>query len=498
MAKIKHSFTAGKMNKDLDERLVPQGEYRNAMNIQVRTTDGDSGVGDAGVVQNLEGNSEVGTATGQELNASFATTDFKCVGSIDDEKTDSAFFLFTSGSFSADDENSTTSITKIDTIIRQDASSGVTTPVFVDKWGFQCPIASVYTVAPTGIIPGITVPAIVSELRVNMNIEFYQVGDDTNVQNAKIKSIDGNTINFWEQVNTDSASWGNFTHARFTHDRVLKLDPDRNITGINIIDDLLFFTDGVNEPKKINITRSMRGTTTDGNSHTQLYVTNENNNLELAGDLEFGPFQSIVSSDVLEEHVTVLRPAPTTPPTIHVDARDFGELQFLTPNMVFDGYNVGDTVNLGLDSDGLPITSPPLSQTSFRPGDEIQVTEENSLDANLTSFKVTFVNYLNVDGTISDTPTDEAQFEIMTMSDEVGEANLEWLFKIVLPKPKLELKFARFGYRYRYEDGEYSAFSPFSEIAFDPGLFDYDSVSCLLYTSPSPRDLSTSRMPSSA
>ena len=27
---------------------------------------------------------------------------------------------------------------------------------------------------------------------------------------------------------------------------------------------------------------------------------------------------------------------------------------------------------------------------------------------------------------------------------------------------------------------------------------EYDSVSCLLYTSPSPRDLSTSRMPSSA
>ena len=29
------------------------------------------------------------------------------------------------------------------------------------------------------------------------------------------------------------------------------------------------------------------------------------------------------------------------------------------------------------------------------------------------------------------------------------------------------------------------------------GQFDYDNV-CLLYTSPSPRDLSTSRMPSSA
>jgi hypothetical protein len=59
MGEIKHGFTGGKMNKDLDERLVRQGEYRDAMNIQVRTTTGGGegdGIGDAGVVQNLQGN----------------------------------------------------------------------------------------------------------------------------------------------------------------------------------------------------------------------------------------------------------------------------------------------------------------------------------------------------------------------------------------------------------------------------------------------------------
>ena len=40
MPEIKHQFTKGKMNKDLDERLVPNGEYRDAMNIQIRTTSG--------------------------------------------------------------------------------------------------------------------------------------------------------------------------------------------------------------------------------------------------------------------------------------------------------------------------------------------------------------------------------------------------------------------------------------------------------------------------
>ena len=58
MPEIKHTFTGGKMNKDLDERFVRPGEYRDAMNIQVRATDGDA----AGTVQNLRGNTSIGSS----------------------------------------------------------------------------------------------------------------------------------------------------------------------------------------------------------------------------------------------------------------------------------------------------------------------------------------------------------------------------------------------------------------------------------------------------
>ena len=34
-------------------------------------------------------------------------------------------------------------------------------------------------------------------------------------------------------------------------------------------------------------------------------------------------------------------------------------------------------------------------------------------------------------------------------------------------------KFPKFAYRYRYEDGEYSVFGPWSELAFIPESFDY-------------------------
>ena len=52
MPEMKRNFTAGKMNKDLDERLVPPGEYRDALNVQVSSSE-DS---DIGTIQNVLGN----------------------------------------------------------------------------------------------------------------------------------------------------------------------------------------------------------------------------------------------------------------------------------------------------------------------------------------------------------------------------------------------------------------------------------------------------------
>ena len=51
MPEIKKVFLRGKMNKDLDERLIPDGEYTDAQNIQVSSTNES----DAGTVQNIQG-----------------------------------------------------------------------------------------------------------------------------------------------------------------------------------------------------------------------------------------------------------------------------------------------------------------------------------------------------------------------------------------------------------------------------------------------------------
>ena len=58
MPELKNSFTAGKMNKDDDERIVPSSQYREALNIGVANSE-DS---DVGAAQNILGNVKLSCA----------------------------------------------------------------------------------------------------------------------------------------------------------------------------------------------------------------------------------------------------------------------------------------------------------------------------------------------------------------------------------------------------------------------------------------------------
>ena len=48
-----------------------------------------------------------------------------------------------------------------------------------------------------------------------------------------------------------------------------------------------------------------------------------------------------------------------------------------------------------------------------------------------------------------------------------------WECELVGEDPIFQRVFPRFAYRWKYKDGEYSTYSPFSEVAFKPGGFDY-------------------------
>ena len=84
------------------------------------------------------------------------------------------------------------------------------------------------------------------------------------------------------------------------------------------------------------------------------------------------------------------------------------------------------------------------------------------------------------DGEYSDeTATARVELEINSIESTpptVSPNTTELRYKIDLydKEEKLfEFKFPRFSYRYKYIDGEYSGFAPFSKVAFVPGGFDY-------------------------
>ena len=85
MPEIKRTFNVGKMNRDLDDRLVPPGEYREGFNITV----GQSESSDVGSIENLLGNEAVSQSN---------LANGKCIGYISDTGTEKIYFFVTSNS----------------------------------------------------------------------------------------------------------------------------------------------------------------------------------------------------------------------------------------------------------------------------------------------------------------------------------------------------------------------------------------------------------------
>ena len=57
MPEIKNTFLKSKMNKDLDSRLVPNGQYRDARNVSISRSEG----ADVGALENVLGNKAITT-----------------------------------------------------------------------------------------------------------------------------------------------------------------------------------------------------------------------------------------------------------------------------------------------------------------------------------------------------------------------------------------------------------------------------------------------------
>jgi hypothetical protein len=162
MANITRNFVAGRMNKVVDERILPDGEYIDAMNIRMGSTENS----EIGVVENTKGNTRLTTI--KYIDGTPLSSSAKCIGAIDDSATETIYWFIHDSAFPVGNTG------KLDMIVS----------------------FNVYT-----------------------NILTYHV----------ISIDDGNGAN-----------------------TTLNFNPQYLITGIDIIDDLIFFTDDYNPPRFIN------------------------------------------------------------------------------------------------------------------------------------------------------------------------------------------------------------------------------------------------------
>ena len=95
MAEVKNAFIKSKMNKDLDSRLLPSGEYRDGQNIQVSKSEGE----DVGALENALGNTlavDFNQLAVAFLNDPAITSlDLKSIGMYTDTATSTIFVFLT-------------------------------------------------------------------------------------------------------------------------------------------------------------------------------------------------------------------------------------------------------------------------------------------------------------------------------------------------------------------------------------------------------------------
>ena len=248
MPRIENTFLKSKMNKDLDSRILPNGEYRDAQNLQVSRSQGS----EVGEFENVLGNQELTYLyTGRSGSNYFG----KIIGQHTDE-TNNVLYIYSSG-FSG------TGMCPRDIVVTaapgsaqpgvltftlHDASGGAVNPevlgvqegmlLWGDNWDGQPSGAGGQEVDP--VVTNVTN----SNITVSQPVSFANSGG-IGIPGDTIYIGFTNTIHKYD-IGSNTLSllvWGSF----------LNFEQSHRIFGINLIDDLLFWTDDRNQPRKINV-----------------------------------------------------------------------------------------------------------------------------------------------------------------------------------------------------------------------------------------------------
>jgi len=491
MPEIKNTFVQGKMNKDLDERIVPNGQYRDAVNIQVSTSD-EAGVG---TVQNILGNTEIGSLTLPDNSSAW-----ECVGSIADEKNDVLY------SFITDDVNSA---------VVEYTKTGSANLVVVDLTNTVLKFSTGNIITGINIIDGLLFWTDGENEPKKINIERCKAGTSDFSTHTKLV-VNNNDFSkivntLWTQAYTDTS-----TGASSGTD-VLYLSNLGTASNPNIKegDELIEFEHAG------NISSPSTTVTVDSVNYAAGTVTLNRTVYRGSATAAVGEYVRFATAQPLkEEHITVIKKKPTQAPRIDFNTIDdtsanSGSLDSFSingvavgdtsvsisapmnrrkiwessggyPNLTPDPYPLitGDTVSQSFATnnsitiyDGIPygvndgdilLLSDPSAQGVLPNNAQIRFLVTTSPTVTMTA------GFGAPGGSNTDDPEYTQTFTgtVLSIDSATSLDSIQYDFVIEDLNDLLFTKsFPRFAYRYKYEDGEYSAFSPFTQVGFTAGEF---------------------------
>jgi len=457
MPEIKNQFTKGKMNKDLDERLVPKGEYRDAMNIQVSTSE-DSEVG---TVQNILGNKLIEVVNSQGSVASVPTGAIT-ICSVADEKNDTLYYLVWSPnvnyiiSYKKGDNNATLVFTDTNNVLEFEFNTQITGINIIDGMMFWTdnktePKKINITRSKQGTTSSTDPTVLVNEAQGLSPVNPVQTKHITVIKKPPAT---------YPSVRLKTSREPGLIYTGF-----VKLT--KPITSAASNESSFRGSVAPSGSTNTTLTTDFSGVTTEEGNNTF--------NIKIEGGIDS---TGTLITTAVEGWAGNINQGKNNPPnpadaiqglTGWQDNPVYNANQALAPfNNIRKGLNI---VFKPFDGDGtppgLPITDytikgvledlyPPPPDT-LQPGQSWY--NQNLIDS-YNSQTIIKVKALAIDGTPP--VVDESQSELLYAVDLYDES--EKLF---------EFKFPRFSYRYKYEDGEYSTFAPWTQVAFQPGSFDY-------------------------
>ena len=505
------------MNKDLDERLVPNGEYRDALNVEIASSEGS----DIGSVQTLKSNVEIQTLI-QKHSSSFT------VGSYVDESGGCIYkFIKDASNFNTTFVGGIAKQTGVRSDLIEKINANNTDYSY--NTDSEIVIHDVYEVrmsADEFQVDGNNL-VIIQEKGLTYQINAYSSEDNTSFRNLRpgmtVEAIDLAGINSWrgaetvliKKIKKDFANIvieltsmpieieGDISNQivyKFSAPRILNFSSgtssqkelnteleqttptpvDSLITSINLLDEYLLFTDGRNEPKKINVERAILGSlskTLISGSPEDFSNYSTVPHTHLVSKIK----QTFYDKGFLEEHhITTIKRNPLQAPEIdlvldnstasnsNIQFSLYGDYYGYASNVSsFDFYNdSGENLGLGSVLYLIPTT---LTGLSFTENQTIVLTGSQSA----LSFTVRVTNVYSTNAIrVQVIGVNEDYFENIP----IGTVEENWFGKISSKSQLYTEKFVRFAYRYRYTDNEYSCISPYSEPAFVPGNYSYDSA----------------------